>query len=46
VLGRREWPISEEDVRLILLSLMRVEAKLESISEAVGADDGEEEEDT
>jgi hypothetical protein len=46
VLGRREWPISEEDVRLILLSLMRVEAKLESISKAVGAEDDEAEEDT
>jgi hypothetical protein len=46
VLGRREWPITKEDVNLILLSLMRVEAKLKAISEAVGADDGEAEEDT
>jgi hypothetical protein len=46
MLGRREWPISKEEVNLILLSLMRVEARLEAIAEAVGADYGEEEEDT
>jgi len=45
MLRRRKWPISKEEVNLILLSLMRVEARLEAIVEAVGADYGEEEED-
>jgi hypothetical protein len=46
MLGRTEWPISKEEVNLILLSLMRIEARVKAIGDAVGADDGEEEEDT